>query len=108
MRAASAPQSDWRKFGPSPKEMATMPTLLSDHDVEGHVEALLMIWTLPKWIDIWQGLACEVETFKTLGLPTEILDADVWQFCQAHQIVLITGNRNAEGEDSLERASQRL
>jgi hypothetical protein len=35
-------------------------------------------------------------------------DLDVWQFCQDHEIVLLTGNRNAQGEDSLERASMRL
>jgi len=84
-----------------------MPTLLSDHDAEGHVEALPMIWT-PPWVDLWQGLGCEVETFKNLGLPTNMVDADVWLFCQAHQLVLITGNRNAEGDDSLECASDRL
>ena len=29
-------------------------------------------------------------------------DADLWQLCQQRDIVLLTGNRNAEGPDSLE------
>ena len=30
-------------------------------------------------------------------------DATIWQACQDHDILLITGNRNAEGPESLER-----
>ena len=85
-----------------------MPTILSDHDVEGHLDVLLTIWTSSRWAELWHGLGCQVETLKSLGLPTDTVDSEVWLFCQAHKMVLITANRNSEGEDSLERASQRL
>jgi hypothetical protein len=85
-----------------------MPTILSDHDVELHVEVLLTIWTSPPWADLWQELGFEVETLEGLELPSDMVDSQIWLYCQEHQIVLITGNRNAEGDDSLERASQKL
>jgi hypothetical protein len=37
-----------------------------------------------------------------LGLADDATDAQVWQACQENEIVLITGNRNAEGPESLE------
>jgi hypothetical protein len=90
------------------KETAPMPTILSDHDIEGQVERIVSIWTSPSWSEVWQTLNCRVETFKSLGLRTTLPDLEVWQFCQEQGMVLLTGNRNAVGEDSLERASQRL
>jgi hypothetical protein len=88
--------------------MATPRTILVDHDVEGQVEEILSIWTSPNWIDLWQSLDFEVETFEGIGLPDDTQDVDVWHFCQAREMVLITGNRNARGANSLEQASQRL
>jgi hypothetical protein len=41
-------------------------------------------------------------TCPDLGLAAEVSDADLWQACQQHEVVLITANRNAEGPDSLE------
>lgn len=43
-----------------------------------------------------------VHTFKELGLAEELADSELWHFCQARQIILITANRNDEGPDSLE------
>jgi hypothetical protein len=43
-----------------------------------------------------------VESFASLGLPENTPDAALWQFCQAQQIILITGNRNKVGTDALE------
>ena len=85
-----------------------MPTILSDHDVEGHLEALLTIWTSPDCKELWEGLDCRVETFKSLGVSPDLPDSTLWQLCQARHIVLVTGNRNADSEDSLERTSLRL
>jgi hypothetical protein len=85
-----------------------MPTILADHDVEGHLHALLTIWTSPDWKELWDGLDCHIELFKSIGIPPDLPDSAVWQLCQARQFILITGNRNADSEDSLERTSVRL
>lgn len=42
-------------------------------------------------------------TFKDVGLPIDSRDRDVWRFAQEKQLILLTGNRNKDGEDSLEQ-----
>lgn len=54
------------------------------------------------WNELWQDLVCEVITFANLDLPEDASDAEVWQACQENEVVLVTGNRNAEGPESLE------
>ena len=51
-----------------------------------------------------KGWGGNLESFERLGIAPDTLDTDLWQLCQTHQIVLLTGNRNAEGTDSLEAA----
>lgn len=85
-----------------------MPTILSDHDVEGQLEYLLVIWTSEPWRELWQGIGGSVESFRSLGLRHDMPDSELWLFCQEHQLVLVTGNRNADTENSLERTSERL
>ena len=41
-------------------------------------------------------------TFEEFDLSQDATDATIWQTCQDHDILLITGNRNAEGPESLE------
>jgi hypothetical protein len=84
-----------------------MPAMLFDYDVQGHFRVLSSIWTSPNWLELWEMLDCRVHTFRSLGIPMDTSDSDLWKLCQAHQFVLITGNRNAKGEQSLERVSQR-
>lgn len=79
-----------------------MPTIMADHDVEGHLNVLQDIWLSPGWIEAWTEARGEIATFERLGLEESATDAEIWQLCQELGIVLITGNRNAEGEDSLE------
>jgi hypothetical protein len=85
-----------------------MPTILSDHDVEGQLGMLLSLWTAPDCIEVWQGLDCHLATFASLGIRRDLPDSELWHYCQSNQIVLLTGNRNADFEDSLERTSARL
>lgn len=85
-----------------------MPAILSDHDVEGQLNLLYSIWTSPDWIELWEMLDCRIYTFRNLGIVRETSDSDLWRLCQARQLVLLTGNRNANSEESLELASQRL
>jgi Domain of unknown function (DUF5615) len=79
-----------------------MPTLMADHDVIGHLRVIMNVLLSPDWIEHWTEVQCGIESFERLGLPDNASDTEVWQTCQQRQIVLITGNRNAEGEDSLE------
>ena len=44
-----------------------------------------------------------MQTFADAGLPIDSSDREVWRFAQENQLILLTGNRNNEGEDSLER-----
>jgi len=84
-----------------------MPTILADHDVEGHLRILIRIWSSPDWSELWAQTNCAFESFERLGLEPDTPDSDVWRLCQQRQIILITGNRNAEGEDSLEATIRR-
>ena len=81
-----------------------MLRVLADHDVEGQVQALVRLCSSPEWAELWESLGCRVESFELLGLPHDTVDSKVWQFCQELGIVLITGNRNAEDDTSLEMA----
>jgi hypothetical protein len=85
-----------------------MPKIMADHNVEGHLQALVNIWLSPEWGDIWSDLACSIESFERLGIPYTAPDTEIWKLCQRYEIVLITGNRNAEGSDSLEAAIHKL
>src|SRR5437867_2789202 len=76
--------------------------LLADANIQGHVKIPQRILEGPVWGDFWQRLNLPIHAFKDLGLPTEASDATVWRFCQEHQLVLLTANRNKTGPDSLE------
>lgn len=83
-----------------------MPAIMADHDIEGQMQVLLRLLTAGEWHTLWTELAVRVESFASLGVPLDISDAALWRFCQTHQIVLITGNRNQEGPESLEAVIQ--
>jgi hypothetical protein len=42
-------------------------------------------------------------TFKDVGLPADSSDRVVWRFAQTKGMLLLTANRNAKGDDSLEK-----
>lgn len=52
------------------------------------------------WLDL---LSIQLVTFDRVGLAANSNDRVVWQFAQAHGMLLLTGNRNAKGSDSLEQ-----
>ena len=84
-----------------------MPTIMADHDVEGHLRVILNLWLSPDWRQHWAETSCDIESFERLGIADDASDSEVWQACQEREIVLITGNRNAEGDDSLEMTIRR-
>ncbi|MBC8873137.1 MAG: ACP S-malonyltransferase [Planctomycetes bacterium] len=79
-----------------------MPKIMADHNAEGHLDALLNIWTSSAWNEVWRDASCDVESFQRLGIRHDTRDDELWRLCQQEGIILITGNRNAEGDDSLE------
>ena len=83
-----------------------MPAIMADHDIEGQMQVLLRLLTSAEWHGIWTELAVRVESFASLGVPTNTPDVELWQRCQTQQVVLITGNRNQEGPESLEASIQ--
>jgi hypothetical protein len=87
--------------------MATRPAILSDHDVEGQLDILMSIWTSPDWIELWKMIEGRVYTFGSIGIPITTRDSDLWRICQERQLLLVTGNRNADDDQSLEVTIQR-
>lgn len=79
-----------------------MLRLVSDNDVQGQVSRLMDICQSPPWSELWDDLECVLGTFEALGLAEDATDAAIWQACQDNEVLLITGNRNAEGPHSLE------
>jgi len=75
-------------------------TFLVDHNMKG--QALLLWGTLAAggWLDLFP---MTLLTFEEVGLPADSSDRTVWRFVQAHTMLLLTGNRNMVGPDSLER-----
>jgi hypothetical protein len=84
-----------------------MPIIMADHDVEGHLHVLIRNWSSPEFAELWAEVHCEFESFKRLGLEPNTPDCVVWRICQLRGIVLLTGNRNSLGDDSLEETIRR-
>jgi hypothetical protein len=81
--------------------------IMADKDVEGQFEKLVRLFSSPLWKEIWLELQITDTSFEKIGLPRTAPDAVVWQVCQSQQIILITGNRNDDGPESLEATIQR-
>jgi hypothetical protein len=76
--------------------------ILADHNIEAHVEALLMLLQGHVWREFWSSLCLSVESFESIALPVDSADDEVWLTCQRLGIVLITANRRSDRPDSLE------
>src|SRR5207244_1081985 len=91
----------WRKIEGTTTRR-TVKGIIPDADVQGHFHALMTVIRSPPWIDYWLHLQLATPTFQDLGLALNSPDREVWQICQREELVLVTGNRNSEGPDSLE------
>jgi hypothetical protein len=76
--------------------------ILSDLDVRGQLNKLVHFLRDGEWQPLWDALHLQVFSFADHRLSDRESDARVWQVCQAEQIILVTGNRNRDGPDSLE------
>ena len=84
-----------------------MRGILADINVGKQRRAILAIWASETWLDLWNALGLSVFSFPMLGLNYNASDALIWTTCQREELVLITGNRNKRGPDSLESIIQR-
>jgi len=76
--------------------------MVPDNDIEGHFEIVLGHLLSETWRELWSSLDIKIHSFETLGLERNLSDRTIWQTCQERQIILVTGNRNDDGPDSLE------
>ena len=79
-----------------------MRAILADNDVRGQVEHLVALMAAEPWTEFWQDLGLPLLRFEDLGLAETASDQEVWQRWQLEAVVLITGNRNLSGPESLE------
>ncbi len=73
---------------------------LSDHNMEGRAVLLWGTLSAEGWVDL---LSFPLVTFADVGLAPESNDREVWRFAQANDLILLTGNRNMVGKNSLEQ-----
>jgi hypothetical protein len=81
-----------------------MTGILADANFEGQWRRLMFVLQSSDWKPFWDDLNLTIATFATLYLAHDTPDSLVWARCQTEGLVLITGNRNRDGEDSLEEA----
>jgi hypothetical protein len=75
-------------------------TFLVDYNLDGYALIFLGILTKLGWLEL---IAVEFVTFREVGLPIDSSDRVVWRYAQAHQMLILTANRNMKGDDSLEQ-----
>lgn len=85
-----------------------MPRIMPDHDVRGQFQVLVDLAMSRRWREIWDGLAVETTSFEDVGLSETASDRSIWLTCQREEIVLITGNRSQQHDDSLEATIREL
>ncbi|MDQ3005781.1 MAG: DUF5615 family PIN-like protein [Chloroflexota bacterium] len=74
--------------------------VLLDHHMKRQGILLWVTMRSEGWLKL---LDIPMQTFADAGLPIDSSDREVWRFAQENQLILLTGNRNNEGEDSLEQ-----
>jgi len=75
-------------------------TVLVDEHLRG--QAILLQGTLAAqgWLEL---LGLHLATFEEVGLSEGSDDRAIWRFVQTHGMLLLTGNRQMKGPDSLEQ-----
>ena len=84
-----------------------MKGLVADANIQGLVEHLVACMQAHAWAEFWQALDLVLYRFEDVGLSASATDLEVWNVCQAEQLILITDNRNLDSEDSLEATIRR-
>jgi hypothetical protein len=74
--------------------------ILVDHDIEGQAVLLWGAVSAQGWLEL---IEADLVMFSDVGIPPSTSDRMVWRFVQANGMILLTGNRNMKGQDSLEQ-----
>lgn len=72
--------------------------VLVDYNLTGYVVLFQGTLAAEGWLEL---LSIRFVTLKEAGLAVDSSDRIIWQFAQFNQMLLLTVNRNAKGEDSL-------
>lgn len=74
--------------------------VLVDYNLTGYVVLFQGTLAADGWLDL---LLIRFLTLQEAGLAADTNDRIIWRFAQSNQMILLTANRNAKGEDSLEQ-----
>src|SRR5262245_7864231 len=72
------------------------------------VESLIAAMQREPWTEFWSELGIRLYRFEDVGLASTSPDLEIWQRCQAEELILITNNRNEDSPESLETAIRKL
>jgi hypothetical protein len=79
-------------------------TILLDEQLTGYVGYFRSLAESDAWTAIAELLGVRFTNFPEISLAAGTVDRDLWYFCQAQGMYLLTDNRNQQGADSLEEA----
>ncbi len=74
--------------------------ILVDHNIEGQAALLWSALLAEGWLDL---IPLRLVRFADAGIAHNSPDRVVWRAAQDQHLLLLTANRNMQGEDSLER-----
>jgi predicted nuclease of predicted toxin-antitoxin system len=74
--------------------------ILVDYNLTGYIVLFQGTLAADGWLEL---LSIRFATLQEVGLAADTNDRMIWRFAQANQMLLLTANRNAKGEDSLEQ-----
>jgi len=75
--------------------------IMSDHDILG-LANILFQRCRDEWGEFLDWMDVRIITFEDLGLAPDAPDWEIWHACQQNNVILVTANRNAESDQSLE------
>ncbi|MBI1830372.1 MAG: hypothetical protein HYR84_02840, partial [Planctomycetes bacterium] len=81
-----------------------MKGILADINVIGQVAYLAQLMQSHGWEVFWNDLGLTLMRFENVGLSLTATDVEIWQRCQAEELILITDNRNDDSPESLNAA----
>jgi hypothetical protein len=76
--------------------------LLADENFGGHAERSIAKLQSAEWLDVWNEYGFRYCRFEDSGLVLGTKDSVLFRFCQIQRLVLLTANRNGDGEESLD------
>lgn len=84
-----------------------MKGILADIHLKGPVENLVREMQAEPWDELWKVLGLALFYFEDVNLTPTSTDLEIWQRCQAEELIFITNNRNSDSPDSLEATIRR-